>query len=186
MPTIENLIDWSTDWLRLTDWLIDRLRLTSWLTCGLTNWRTCIINWRLMTNYLIQKLLTLFGNCSPQERNWYLDRITELFKNFFHKLLCAVFSFLFLKCMRYALLEVHLRSILYNATCFVRSESRAPWYSKWYLTFLNWFTQSLGEWMWIYAVAKLRKWKISNLSKISLWLIGSVTIFLQGHFLELL
>ena len=106
-----------------------------------------------MTNYLIQKLLTLFGNCSPQERNWYLDRITELFKNFFHKLLCAVFSFLFLKCMRYALLEVHLRSILYNATCFVRSESRAPWYSKWYLTFLNWFTQSLvnecGSMQWL-------------------------------------
>ena len=94
------LIDWSTDWLRLSDWLIDRLRLTSWLTCCLTNWRTCIIDWRLMTNYLIQKLLTLFGNSSLQERNWYLGRITELFKNFFHKLLCAVFSFLFLKCYK--------------------------------------------------------------------------------------
>ena len=98
------LIDWLTDrlidWLTQTDWLIDRLRLTSWLTCCLTNWRTCIIDWRLMTNYLIKKLLTLFGNCSPQERNWYLGRITELFKKFFHKLLCAVFSFLFLKCYK--------------------------------------------------------------------------------------
>ena len=100
----DRLIDWSTDrlidWSTQTNWLIDRLRLTSWLTCCLTNWRTCIIDWRLMTNYLIQKLLTLFGNCSPQERNWYLGRITKLFKKFFHKLLCAVFSFLFLKCYK--------------------------------------------------------------------------------------
>ena len=28
--------------------------------------------------------------------------------------------------MRYALFEVHLRCILYNATCFVQSASRAP------------------------------------------------------------
>ena len=64
----DRLTDWLTDWLRLTG-LMDWLRLTGWLTCCPMDWLTCIIDWRLLIDCLIQKLLTLFRNCSPQDKN---------------------------------------------------------------------------------------------------------------------
>ena len=64
----DRLTDWLTDWLRLTG-LMDWLRLTGWLTCCPMDWLTCIIDWRLLINCLIQKLLTLFRNCPPWDKN---------------------------------------------------------------------------------------------------------------------